>query len=358
MRGISVLCLVAACGAESRPIDLDAEVPPPSCRRFGALTLGGKVGRADGVAVSNSGIESDPHVLRDGGLLKMWFTTANPTPPANLRSAYAESDDGLTWRLVDDAAIEPSAGTFDGNGVETVSVVRAGGELVAYYTGDEPPEGSNRFAIGRATSSDGIAWNKRATPVVAPALAWEQPFCDDDACTNRVGGPLEPSVIFDGTTYRMWYAALGALDAIPSFRVGYATSADGITWERRADPVFTAGPAGAWDEVLVSHTHVIAGPGGGYHLFYFGSSLADHARCDAAGGCLLTPGSIGHAFSEDGVTWTRDPAPILSPQGFSAWSVGGPSALIEDGVLKLWYFGTPAAHSIDLRIAFASAPCL
>jgi len=358
MRGLPLLCLVAGCGGESRPPDVDAEPPARSCRELGPITLAGKVGRAGGVALSNSGIESDPHVMRDGGLLKMWFTTANATPPHDLRSAYAESDDGLTWRLVDDAAIQPTAGTFDGNGVETVSVARDGDKLVAYYTGDEPPDGSIRFAIGRAVSTDGIAWEKHATPVIAPALAWEQPFCEDDACTKRIGGPLEPSVIFDGSTYRMWYAALGALGEVPSFRVGYATSADGITWERRADPVFTAGPAGTWDEVLVSHTNVVADPGGGYHLFYFGSSFADHARCDAAGGCLLTPGSIGHAFSEDGVSWTRDPAnPMITPQGFGAWSVGGPSALIEDGVLKLWYFGTPASHSLDLRLGFASAPC-
>jgi len=358
---ISIACfLLAACGPGGPPPSPDSPPPVSGCQTFGPFQRAGKVGRAGGLPISPTGIESDPSVLRDGGKLKMWFTTANPTAPANLRSVYAESDDGQVWSNFVDSEITPTAGTFDGNGVETVSVVRAGNEYVAYYTGDEPPEGSNRFAIGRAVSPDGITWTKDAMPALAPQLSWEQPFCENDACTNKVGGTLEPSVLVEGTTYKMWYAALGAIGELPSFRIGFATSSDGITWLRHPDPVFTAGAPGTWDEVLVSHSHVVADPGGGYHLFYFGSSLADDQACNAAGGCLLTPGGIGHAFSSDGITWTRDPAnPVVDhDEAFTAWSVGGPSALIEDGKLELWYFGEPAAASIDLRIGRATADCL
>jgi len=175
----SIALVLAACGHDPSP---PPDTPPPVT---GCTTLGPfeHVGTA-----ALPGIASDPSVLRDGGTLKMWFTTANPMPPANLRTAYAESADGVAWSKVDDAVIEPTAGTFDGNGIETVSVVRAGAQYVAYYTGDEPPEGSNRFAIGRAVSADGIAWTKDAGVAFAPELPWELPFCADDACTSMVGG--------------------------------------------------------------------------------------------------------------------------------------------------------------------------
>ena len=360
MRTSITVVLLAACGSSTPPAPPDAP-PVTGCTTFGPLVRAGTAGRAGGAPISSSGVESDPSVMRDGGKLRMWFTTANATPPANLRTAYAESTDGLVWSNIVDAAITPTAGTFDGNGIETVSVARAaGGQYVAYYTGDEPPEGSNRFAIGRAVSPDGIAWTKDAAPALAPELPWELPFCADDACSTKVGGTLEPSVIVEGGTFKMWYAALGVLGVLPSFRIGFATSPDGITWTRHADPVFAAGAPGAWDEVLVSHSNVVADPAGGYHLFYFGSSLADDRACNDAGGCLLTPGGIGHAFSADGITWTRDPAnPVVArgAGGFGAWSVGGPSALIENGALELWYFGEPAPASIDLRIAYARADC-
>jgi hypothetical protein len=356
---LAALGALAACSSSPDP-QPDASPAPTTCRHFGPLVSQGTVGRAGGAPLSASGTESDPWVMRDGGRLRMWFTTATRTPPANLRTAYAESDDGVIWRDVHDAVLQGTPGTFDGNGVETVAVVKTDGDYTLLYTGDEPPEGSNRFAIGLATSPDGIAFTKPSTaPALPPVQSWELPFCDDDACTNMVGGTLEPSLVRDaGGTYHLWYAALGAIGVIPSFRIGHASSRDARTWTRTPDPVFTAGPAGAWDEVLVSHTNVVADPGGGYHLFYFGSSIADDAKCQAEPfGCLLTPGSIGHAFSDDGIVWTRDPDPVLSPSGFGAWSVGGPSALIEDGTLKLWYFGTPTATSLDLRIGLATARC-
>lgn len=364
MRAFLAILLIG-CGGDDAPSTPDASppepdaAPPTACKTFGALARSGPVGRAGGAPISNSGVESDPWIVRDGDRYRMWFTTASRTPPHLVRIAHAESTDGKTWTNVADSVLPPTANTFDGEGCETANVVKRGGEYLMFYTADAPPDGSIRFEIGGARSSDGVAWTKHGS-VIGPQAPWEQPFCEDDACTKRIGGPLEPSVIVEGDKLRMWYAALGVVGETPSFRIGHATSTDGTTWTRTPDPVFTGGPPGSWDEVLVSHTNVVADPGGGYHLFYFGSSVADHAKCDAAGGCMLTPGAIGHAYSVDGIAWTRDPKnPILTSTAgtFDAWSVGGPMALIEDGVLKLWYFGTPGAVSLDLRIGLATARC-
>jgi predicted GH43/DUF377 family glycosyl hydrolase len=356
-----VICGLIACSNDS-PEAPDAAIPIDArkrCASFGAFQPMGTITRTGGLPVSPSGVESDPWIVRDGDALRMWFTTASRTPPHDVRIASAVSTDGRVWRDVNDSVLPPTAATFDGEGVETASVVRHAGEYKLFYTADEPPDGATRFAIGLARSPDGVTWTKHG-PVVAPQLPWELHFCENDECAKKIGGTLEPSVLVEGDRLRMWYAALGVVGETPSYRIGHATSSDGVTWTRTPDPVFTVGPAGSWDEVLVSHTNVVADPGGsGYHLFYFGSSIADYQACEAAAGCLLTPGSIGHAFSTDGITWTRNPKnPVLrATSSFDAWSVGGPMVLIEDGVVRLWYFGTPSAHSLDLRMAYATAPC-
>jgi hypothetical protein len=44
------------------------------------------------------------------------------------------------------------------------------------------------------------------------------------------------SVLFDGTTYKMWYAGG---NASWTGQIGYATSPDGITWTKNPNPVIT-----------------------------------------------------------------------------------------------------------------------
>jgi hypothetical protein len=124
---------------------------------------------------------------------------------------------------------------------------------------------------------------------------------------------------------------------------------------------FEPGGAGAWDEILVSHTNVVADPAGGYHLFYHGISRAQQALCEDPVGCpFYTPGSIGHAFSADGMSWTRDPAPVLVPEGAEGFFVGGPSAVIRDGKLELFYFAIASiedASVLRARLVRATATC-
>lgn len=57
---------------------------------------------------------------------------------------------------------------------------------------------------------------------------------------------VEPFVIVDGDTYKMWY---GGFDGT-NYRIGYATSPDGKTWTKADDvnPVLDLGEADAWDE--------------------------------------------------------------------------------------------------------------
>src|SRR6185436_19718535 len=98
---------------------------------------------------------------------------------------------------------------------------------VMYYTvADSRNSGP---AIGRATSTDGVVWMKTGD---SPVLRGEEGEWDDM-------GVLEPSVLFDGTTYQMWYAVNDLL--LRPGMIGRATSTDGIAWTKSAGPVLTKG---------------------------------------------------------------------------------------------------------------------
>jgi hypothetical protein len=94
------------------------------------------------------------------------------------------------------------------------------------------------MAIGRARSADGVAF----TAEPAPVLSGEQ------------GGEAylaSPTVLLDGSVYKMWYAftrSLTAGDACGShIQTGYATSTDGFYWVRSpSNPVLDTDGTG-WD---------------------------------------------------------------------------------------------------------------
>ena len=59
---------------------------------------------------------------------------------------------------------------------------------------------------------------------------------------------LNPAVLFDGTRYQMWYTGYDG----STKRIGYATSTDGIVWEKHPDnPVLDLGTSGTWDDADV-----------------------------------------------------------------------------------------------------------
>jgi hypothetical protein len=317
-----------------------------------------------GGQLSPLGIAADPSVLRRGTRYEMWFTNADSRHRTGI--ARAESTDGLGWTVwrapsapdpVMDLVLAAPPNAWDSPGLETANVlIGPDGLYRMYYTGNRTPEGSVTYAIGMATSPDGVNWTRHPAPVLEPVAAWERPICTAPS-SCREGGVLEPSVLFDAAAglYRMWYVGLGEpANSFRTYRIGHATSADGINWTRLPAPVFALGAPGSWDEMWTSHVNVVADPGGGYHMFYFGSAPRDYRE-----GAEMQRGAIGHAFSADGIRWERDPRnPILVPRPgkADAWTVGGPSAIVEEGRIRLWFFGNPTS-GLASEIQLAEASC-
>ena len=365
MRIPPLLLLLDACGGGGATADggdpLDAA--PVSCRHFGAFTVAPVTG-ANGAPLNASGIVTDPSVLREGDQTLLWYTSGKVVGASGRNEiARASSTDGIVFSSIVDPVLVSVPAEWDGLGIETVAITRdSTGAYRAWFTGDLPPDGSLQYAVGAATSTDGATWTSHAGPVLAPSLPWEQPVCaDPPACSLRPGGTLEPSVVVDADgSFQLWYVALGELDNVTTYRIGHARSADGVAWTRDPDPVLTPGRAGSFDDALVSHVNVVADPAGGYHMFYFGSSVADAAGCTDASPCAFTPGAIGHAFSSDGIHWTRDAEPVLRATAatFAAWSLGGPAALIADGQLTIYFFGNADRETYGGALGRAQASCM
>ena len=144
-------------------------------------------------------------------------------------------------------------GTWESNVAVITSVIYHNGIYEAWYAGTD---NADTGRIGYATSVDGIVWSKyEDNPVLVPGIqgAWDDSNTDH-ACVLLIDG-----------TYRMWYMGDTEVEDESSVRIGYATSTDGINWEKyNGNPVLDLGTAGTWDE-NVMHPSVVY-DGSTYHM--------------------------------------------------------------------------------------------
>jgi len=274
-----------------------------------------------------TGNQSDPCVLWDQGKFRMWFSAYVVNDGVGMQGqAYAESlQDGILWEDPKDRElwVKLVVPPDPGSAYETpnVCIYPITGEYYMYSSvrGGSGPSG---WYIKMAKSRDGINWTKHPTPVLTASYRWEE------------AGVLEPSVIYDEDEriFKMWYASWGSYYGRWQGYVGYATSPDGINWQKHPEPIFLP-EAGSWDSELVGHENIIKDPNGGYHLVYVGTYSLGQAGLYG----------IGHAYSEDGIHWERNPDnPIVKrePNTWKSGMVGGPTPVFYNGKLYLYYFGS------------------
>jgi|GEM_PF-2071640 len=156
---------------------------------------------------------------------------------------YYTSTDGRTWNQYSgNPVLQPgTSGAWDSAGVLPAEVIKMGDTYKMWYVGQN---NAGQWAVGYATSSDGINWTKHASnPVFSPQPeTWEYASIQD------------LSVIYDGYLYHMWYEGRGTGSLAIKF--GYASSNDGVNWTRAGNnPIF--GPKGyGWEGLHIEAPHV------------------------------------------------------------------------------------------------------
>jgi predicted GH43/DUF377 family glycosyl hydrolase len=250
------------------------------------------------------------------GLLGMILCLASATQAQVVWTKHAENP-----------VLEPGpAGSWDDNYLIEPYVLFDGTNYKMWYGGHD---GANS-RIGYATSPDGVVWTRDAlNPVLdlGPTGSW-----DDFSITASW-------VLYDSTTYHMWYHGHDGT----SFRIGYATSPDGVDWTKYSgNPVLDLGASGRWDDRHVETPVVLMLDDTTFFMWYGG-------RRDA------TPVKIGLATSSDGVEWEKwSTNPVLNVgTGWENEGIFPEAVILIDDTLRMWYIGLNS--TFDGRSGYATS---
>ena len=279
---------------------------------------------------------SSPAVVKVGGTYIMYYN-GEDKDTHTCRIGRATSTDGVTWTRSADPVLSPGTdGSWDSYEVRYPSVHNDGSTFRMWYWGSN---GScNR--IGLATSTDGIAWTKITTPVSLGSCDFGMNYAPGAVIKigptytmwpwNPLGGVrkatstdgitwtdqgsvlsandysiLNPSVVQDGDTYRMWftktygYVLVGPTAGFDLYKVnvGYASSVDGVTWTTYPNgdlsniySVFVPGPAGVWDRPGIGQVSIMK-DGSQFKMWYTGGRI----NLPVPGYFSFVEGSIGYA---------------------------------------------------------------
>jgi hypothetical protein len=249
--------------------------------------------------------------------------------------------------------------------------------------------------IFAASSSDGVAWSVRSAPVLTTGAngTWDS------------SAVYSPDVIWNGSTYLMYYTGTG--NGPNQFRqVGLATSSDMIHWQKhQGNPIIVHGP-GTYDSFSTRYAAVLY-DSPIYRMWYTGQSLLnsskvpsfyigidyatstdgihwvksdanpvyggganwesyffEHPSVVKVNGTLIMAGDNGYQIayvtSQDGIHWGGGGQVLVGPSadGWDNGSVLYPALLVQGSSVMVWYTGerqTPHEGYFD-GIGLASCP--
>lgn len=207
------------------------------------------------------GVYGSTLVVRDGGLL-LYYAGWNPgrVEPMFYSSigAARSSDGGRTFQRLSYAPLLARS-EFDPCFVASPYVLVEGDRWRMWYgsgyrweeAGDEL---LSYYHVKYAESSDGVDWER------------DGHICIDNRPGER--NVVRGCVVPGGAGYEMWYS----YDAGDGYRLGFATSADGVAWSRRDDEAGIDVSDGGWDAHMIAYPFVFR-HGGLRYLLYSGNDF-------------------------------------------------------------------------------------
>jgi len=280
----------------------------------------------------------NPTIVKTPTEFKLWY---DGNSGSGWRIGNANSEDGInSWNRLDFPVI--SVGSTDNWETETATTsIIYNSDLHLYqmwYTSINSTNwasGYDRFRLRYATSLDGVNWTEFDDWVLKGNLNdW-----DSGGIARGV------SVLYQNGTYHLWYAATNNKDLTinPFWRIGYATSTDGLNWTKQNGNTPVIQPDSDWELNNVSYPHVIF-ENGVYRMWY-------------ATGAGDLPTQFAYAYSIDGINWTKpmdeNPVLMLGPMGsFDSSRISRPFVLHTGNSYSMWYSGFNGSR---WSIGYASA---
>lgn len=190
----------------------------------------------------------DAYSVNDGALYfekATWYLyydgrSTTPNQPGNvIGRASADNPHGPWTRSNDTLLTVGSAGEWDDEYISPRSILPTDSGLIMYYWAGNTWGLDRKSQIGMATSTDGgLTWQKYDDPATTTAPFYES----DPVLTPGSAGSYDDveimgcSVLRSYSKWEMFYSG----DDGNSDVICYATSNDGITWEKHADnPILT-----------------------------------------------------------------------------------------------------------------------
>jgi predicted GH43/DUF377 family glycosyl hydrolase len=266
---------------------------------------------------------STQSVLFRNGQYEMWYAGSSDTGCQNCSIGYAISPDGVNWIKLGSGPvlIKGPTGTWDSAIVLAPFVIFNNGSYKMWYRGLSDAIRPDTGKIGYAVSTDGINWIKYSNnPVlgVGPSGSWD----DMEMFSSYV--------IVQSNIYKMWFSACEV-----HCQIGYATSSDGINWTKYAgNPVIKIGSPGSWDSFHVYYSTVIfndnyykmwySGTNGSTYAIGYATSIDGITWNKHSGNPVLIPGPSN--WESD---FILDPFVLFQINTYKMWYSGGDSEKIS-----------------------------
>jgi hypothetical protein len=262
---------------------------------------------------------------------------------SNYRIGTAFGVDERNMLIVSEPAVGLGAGgAWDDEHVKDPKLARGALGVIHMYFSGSTDNASGLYKIGLARSYDnGLTWTKYASnPVLSPeASGWE----------ITEGASLSfPAILYDAEEadankrWKMWYS--GGLFGAGG--IGYAYSADGISWTKYASNPVLAPTGAGWEQHLIYPGSIVR-RGETYYLFYNGyptgdaTGLAGLATFTDPEG-TYTRSADNPLVASDGITTT-----LTASVGIGDTTVAVTSAAIFPIGASVWVYDGDANHYLS-----------
>lgn len=217
---------------------------------------------------------------------------------------------------------------FAGSHWNDAHVLKIGSDYVMYASSDNGFNGNVK--IYRLISKDGINWDLSPKNAVFERSSNKEDW--DSASTET------PAVVVFKGTYYLFYTAYSNMADPSTYKVGYATSPDGITFTRQGIAVEPTDPKGqpnfTFNQYLAGEPAPVIFNGKLY--LYFTTLGVDNVSA------MATLETIGLITTNDGTTWTKPVQTLIPDQklyprkdGWMGYST--PHAIVLGGKMHLFF---------------------